>query len=165
MTLTQNKLHELLDYSIITGNFYWKVKPSRRVKAGAIAGTSKGNKGYVDIRIKRKAYQAHRLVWLYLFGKYPDNVVDHINGVKTDNSWINLRDITHSQNLRNCGLSSRNTSGYKGVSYMKGRNMYSAHIGYKGKQKYLGCFKEPKEAYKAYCEAAKELHGEYANVS
>ncbi|MFW4291481.1 HNH endonuclease [Salmonella enterica subsp. enterica serovar Paratyphi C] len=46
--------------------------------------------GYIRIYINKKWYLAHRLAWLYVTGKWPINVIDHINRNKADNRFINL---------------------------------------------------------------------------
>lgn len=87
--------------------------------------------------------------------------VDHINGDPLDNRRINLRICTHTENMQNQRLPKNNTSGFKGVSAWKGRWM--AQIMARGKHRVLGMFSTPEEAHVAYCEAAKALHGEFAN--
>lgn len=90
--------------------------------------------------------------------------VDHINGDPLDNRRSNLRLATHAENQRNKGRYSNNTSGYKGVSWAKKENKWQAQISFNGKVKYLGYFATAEDAYESYCKAAKELHGEYANL-
>lgn len=93
-----------------------------------------------------------------------DLLVDHINGNTLDNRKENLRLCTMSQNMFNQGAQKDNTSGYKGVSYVKDRGKWSAQIAIRGKTHYLGYFHTPNEAYEAYCTAAKQLHGEFARL-
>lgn len=85
---------------------------------------------------------------------------DHINGNKLDNRRRNLRIVTHNQNMYNKKKYKNNTVGFKGISLYEGK--YQARIGHDGKRIYLGAFNTPEEAHKAYCKAAKELHGRYA---
>lgn len=90
--------------------------------------------------------------------------VDHINGNKLDNRKSNLRCCTRAENERNKTLSKRNTSGFKGVSWNKRDKHWRAKIKINGKNQHLGCFKTAEEGYAAYCKAALELHGEFANL-
>ena len=92
-------------------------------------------------------------------------LVDHRNGDSTDNRRSNLRLATLSENNRNMGLSSRNTSGFKGVSYYASRNKYRAYIKLNGNRKHLGYFETAEDAAEAYDEAARKLHGEFACVN
>lgn len=90
--------------------------------------------------------------------------VDHINGNRLDNRRNNLRLCTPYQNSLNKKREVRNTSGFKGVSFHKVVKKWTANIKVKGKNHYLGCYESPESAYEAYCEAAKRLHGEFANI-
>ncbi|MDA6380520.1 HNH endonuclease signature motif containing protein [Escherichia coli] len=69
------------------------------------------------IMINGKAYPAHRLAWLIVYGTMPDGFIDHINRVRTDNRISNLRLVTHSENMQNRKIQKNNKSGYRGVSW------------------------------------------------
>lgn len=94
----------------------------------------------------------------------PNLVVDHISGDQLDNRKSNLRAITQAQNAINTKKYYNNTSGYKGVSYHKRERLWCAQIYLNRKKYHLGYFYTPEEAYKAYCEASKKYHGEFARV-
>ena len=106
-------LKELLIYDPTTGIFNWKVKVGKH-NVGDVAGTKQR---YVRIRISGKDYMAHRLAWLYAYGCWPVNQIDHINRDKLDNRLCNLRDVPQSINQRNVGLRKDNSSGVRGVSW------------------------------------------------
>ena len=89
---------------------------------------------------------------------------DHINGNGLDNRRKNLRVCTHQENVINSRKQKNNTSGYKGVGWEKRRKKWIARITKSGKNKYLGQFDTAKQAYAAYCEAAKELHKDFARL-
>lgn len=91
-------------------------------------------------------------------------VVDHINGNKLDNRKSNLRVCTNSENLKNQGLRSTNTSGYKGVFFLKRERKWRATIKCNYKQYYLGEFLDKEEARQAYIKACHKYHGKYANI-
>ncbi len=139
-TLTQHELQNLLDYSVITGVFTWKVCLAARAPVGAKAGC-KAN-GYIQIRIKNKLYYAHRLAFLHVLGVFPKQQIDHINGNRSDNSWINLREVSSTLNQQNAPLSKNNTSTVVGVLWDKRRKSWLAKIGVNSKELYLGAFKE-----------------------
>jgi hypothetical protein len=90
-------------------------------------------------------------------------VTDHINRDGMDNRSANLRAATHSQNL--CNSRRRRgtkSSKYKGVSWKKQTCKWSANIGFEYKDIHLGSFNSEVDAAKAYDEAAKKYHGEFA---
>lgn len=91
--------------------------------------------------------------------------VDHIDRNKANNQRSNLRVCTHSQNHCNIGARSHNRSGFKGVSYSKAKGWWIATVSKDGAHKRFAGFKTPEAAYAKYCEEAKRLHGEFANVS
>jgi len=117
LPLTQERLKHLLHYNPDTVVFTWLSKPSRRINSGSIAGRIKPKKGYVEIGISGRIYLAHRLAWLYIYGTWPKEQVDHINGIRNDNRIKNLRLATTSQNQWNKKMQKNNTSGIKGVSW------------------------------------------------
>ena len=90
-------------------------------------------------------------------------MIDHINGDGLDNRRENLRLVTKSQNMINSGARKNNTTGYKGVYRM--RDKWRVSISRDRKQHHIGCFKDKLEAIKAYNEAAKTYHGEYAKLN
>lgn len=115
--LTQKRVRELLDYDPETGLLTWKVnrgKANVEGKAGTLGGT-----GYIHLTIDSKQYLAHRVIWLWNYGYFPENDVDHINRVRSDNRICNLREVSRTCNLRNSCVSISNRSGVKGVSVDK----------------------------------------------
>lgn len=95
MTLTFAKASELLTYDPETGLLTWKVKTGARVRIGEQAGKT-NNKGYRAIGIDRKLYSGHRLAWLLIHGEWPSGVMNHLNGIKTDNRLANL-EVTNAK--------------------------------------------------------------------
>ena len=157
--LTQQRLKELLHYDPLTGEFTWLVSPSNRVQAGAIAGSFIIKTGYIEIRLDKISYLAHRLAWFYSFGVWPECLVEHENRDRKDNKLSNLREATHTENLYNVDIRSDNSSGYRGVSRKRGK--WRARIRVAKEEVSLGSFDTPEEASQAYEAAAKELHGDF----
>lgn len=91
--------------------------------------------------------------------------VDHINGNGLDNRRENLRLVTPSQNMFNSKKPKNNTTGFKGVDFQKKENKYRARIGVNNKRINLGQFNTAEEAARAYDEAAKKYHGEFAQLN
>ena len=145
--LTQEELKRLLDYNLETGVFTWKVKTSRRVKVGAVAGGF-DKEGYILIQIARRNYRAHRLAFLWVLGALPLALVDHIDMVRSNNAWNNLRECSKAENMRNTGKRVDNTSGYKGVYAIKGTGKFKACACLHGKHYSLGPYATAEEASK-----------------
>ena len=156
--LTQERLQELLSYDPGTGIFTNLKSRGNRIKIGSVAG-SKNPNGYVHIQIDYKKYQAHRLIWLYVYGEFPEKSLDHINEVKDDNRLVNLRLATHQENHQNqSSPQTNNTSGYLGVCWHKQHGKWLARIMANGKHKHLGLFNTAEEASEAYLTAKRKLH-------
>ncbi len=155
-------LREILEYNQESGTIVWRSAFSRRVPAGHAAGTINSN-GYRIIRINDKGYTAHRLAWKIVTGDDPENDIDHINGIRSDNRWSNLRPATPAQNIANRARLRTNRTGFKGVSVIKqSPNRWASSIRLNGVPHYLGIFKSPQLAHEAYMKAAREFYGEYA---
>jgi hypothetical protein len=154
------ELRGLLDYSIVSGRFYWKV-PSKysRMKLGEPAGHLKTN-GYVTIRANGSEYKAHRLAWLWVTGEMPSSHIDHINRNRSSNGWHNLREASPAENAANRSISPLNTLGFKNV--WKHRGKYRARVMKDGKF-YYGRSKDTPEA--ASMDAAvlrQKMYGQFA---
>lgn len=161
--INQIQLKELLHYSIITGKFYWLKSTAKRVKVGDVAGHLNSN-GYGTIKINGKIYRTHRLAWFWVTGVWPESMIDHKNGKKDANYWLNLREATNSQNQCNRGIPSNNTSGYKGVCWNKSNKKWIAIIVENNMQKYLGSYETPELAYAERLKAEKKFHRDFANA-
>lgn len=135
--IQQGELKTLLNYSPITGEFVWKVKPSLGVPVGKTAG-HKSKAGYIQIRIGNQMHYAHRLAFLYMTGSFPKEKVDHINGQTSDTSWANLREATALDNARNACTSKNSQSGVLGVHWIADRKKWRATIGVGYRSVYLG---------------------------
>ena len=162
--VTQALLLALFIYDRATGILYWRVNRGARARAGDEAGTLRAD-GYRIVKIGYKLYYAHRIIWCMEMGHWPEHEIDHINGVKDDNRWSNLREATRSQNGRNSKTPKTNTSGYKGVSWYKQKGKYRAKIKHNGKPIHLGYFDTAEAASRAYQRAARKYHGEFRRTS
>jgi HNH endonuclease/AP2 domain len=160
--ITAERLRELLHYEPDTGVFTRRVRTANRVRVGGdVAGSVNSSDGYRYICIDYRLYPDHRLAWLYITGSWPKSQIDHINGDKTDNRLANLREATQSQNQANTSMRADNISGFKGVSWSKGRRKWLAHIKKRSKCKHLGFFDTSGSAALAYTIAAEKHFGEF----
>ena len=156
--LTQAELKSKLRYCPDTGIFT-RIKSSSGIRR-TVGGVK--SDGYFRLYTCGKSYYSHRLAWFYVYGKFPSNTIDHINGIKTDNRISNLREATRAENIWNIGKTSKNKSGFKGVSFNKSYNKWSAVCTVNNKTNHLGFFITPELASQAYQEFAKKHHGEFA---
>lgn len=147
----------MFSYDESTGVFTRIKQTGPNALVGNIAGNLDSSTGYWVIKINGKKYYAHRLACLYMHGEYPVNNVDHINGNRSDNRIVNLREATNSQNLQNIKKeSSNNKCGFLGVS--KCYRKFRAQIVVNGIKKHLGLFHTPEDAYSAYVAAKRKSH-------
>jgi len=160
LELTQAELKKILTYNPLTGRFTWK-KISGNIKKDGSAG-SKACYGYMQIKINRNVYKMHRLAWLYMTGKWPEGEIDHINQIKDDNRWLNLRDISNSENKKNKPIYKNNKSGIPGVLWHKRNEKWMAYIKVNSKRIHLGYFSDKFEAVCARL-SANNKHGFHAN--
>jgi len=172
--LTQDQLKQFVHYDPSTGIFTWRMRTPAMFSAGkytaerqckrfnassaeTVAGSLRDD-GYIRLRIMNKAYYAHQLAALYMEGVLPPHEMDHINMVRDDNRWINLRHATRSQNKRNMRARADNTTGYKGVSQHKRSGKYVAAVG----GRWLGEFACPELAALVASEFRATKHGVFA---
>lgn len=158
-SLTQQSLKEVLHYDPRTGAFVWVSASGRgqpRKRVGQRAEKAKGD-GYLRISIDGVRYLAHRLAWLYMTGVWPQAMVDHKNGVKTDNRWRNLREANHSTNGQNVHRA-KGTNPLPGAYWRPKRGRWEAQLRINGVHRHLGYFSTAKKAHAAYVKAKREHH-------
>ena len=113
---------------------------------------------------KNTKVRMHRFIWELVNGPIPKKMdIDHVSRDTLDNRLSNLRLATRSQNNINSKVRSDNTSGFKGVFYVKGRKSpYWAYIWANKKRIGLGMYKTAEEANQAYQQAAKKHYKDFA---
>jgi hypothetical protein len=158
--LTHERLRSLLDYDQPSGWFTNRFTRNSRAPAGQRAGCIKPD-GYRSISIDNRLYQASRLAYFWMTGKWPDAEIDHRDRDRANDSWDNLRPATRSQNMANHRMPK--PSGLpRGVYPRSGGKRFQALIRYGGKSIHLGSFPTPALASAAYQEAATRFHGDFA---
>lgn len=140
MTLTHERLRQLLLYDPLTGIFTWR---KEKVKGKHTGGSNAGHadaRGYCKISLDGQKYYAHRLAWFYHYARWPTKNIDHIDRCRNNNRISNLRDVGQSKNALNGPLRRNNASGFTGVSYDERRKTWVAYITVAGKKKHLGAY-------------------------
>jgi hypothetical protein len=157
--LTRERLQDLYTYNPETG-----VLTSKRLDRPV----GYNNAGYLVVELNNKHVKIHRIIWMLVHGRWPDPMLDHINGIKTDNRLCNLREVSAKQNLENSPIKKSKSglprSGYKGVHFSRKSKNWVAQIGHNKKTFYLGTYKTPEEASEAYTKAAKIFHTHNENL-
>ena len=174
-------LRKLLDYDPETGVLTWKARTAEMFEAdkrrsaehrcnnwnslhaGKRAFSGITNFGYCKGDIFKDRYLAHRIIFVMQTGRPPVADIDHINGVRSDNRWANLRAASRSQNSKNRVSSSKASSQFMGVSKARGRWHASIKLG--GKKRSIGNFRNEVDAARAYDAEAVKHHGEFARLN
>lgn len=145
---------ELFRYNYETGVLYWRWRVNNRVPKTLEAGTQRNPDGYSYVKVHGRLYSVHRIVMPMCYGFYGEGLeVDHINHVRNDNRMVNLRFVTHGENMRNKSVSSKNTSGVTGVYFSKAHKKYRAQIVVDGEFIHLGYYDTLEEAAATRAEA------------
>lgn len=143
------------------GELYFKEEQQNQYKKGDLAGGINCT-GYKTVRVFRKRYLLHRIVFLMHHGYLP-KYIDHIDGDRLNNRIENLREATFSQNRQNTLKYKNNTSGVKGVCWNKQAKKWKASVQTNGKRAFLGYFKSIDDARDAVLKHRNLAHGEFAN--
>lgn len=162
----QERLSALFDYDPETGVVTAKTdRPSRRgaYKQGDRIGYLDAF-GYLKVTVDGKPYALHRVIWKLMTGDEPPAHLDHINCVRHDNRWPNLRKADKSTNAANARISRANTSGVKGVRLASATGRWNASVTRNGVARHLGSFTSRDEAAEAYRKGAEDAFGEFART-
>jgi len=153
-------LKQHLFYDPETGIFTRLISESNRSVCGSDAG-GYGCQGYYRVSLLGRRYYAHRLAWFYMTGRWPARQIDHINGIKDDNRFCNLREATATLNAANVGRKATNKSGFKNVNFDARSGRWLARARINGKRVNLGLYDTPEAAYAAFCGSARRGHGAF----
>jgi hypothetical protein len=150
-------IKDSLTYCPETGDLRWKERLSNNTSKDLLTN-SKDHQGYIRVSHsfngKKRTFKGHRIGWFLHYG-YQPAMLDHINQDKTDNRISNLRECTMSANLGN--QKPKNKLGIKGIRKMTCGGYQAACCGV-----YLGYYKDPIDAAKAYDVEAVKVFGDFA---
>ena len=172
---SQEYLKECFDYNPETGILMWKQRPQHHYSTDTnfigsnkrflnkVAGTLNKNMGYLSVKVQDSNFRVHRIIWKLVTGNEPLYEIDHINNIRDDNRFINLREATSSENGRNRLMRSDNTSGVKGVCWDKESGKWLAQIWYDNKNMKVGRHRTIEQAEEAIRLKRIELYTDYYN--
>lgn len=158
--ITFEELKKVLHYCKETGRWTWLTSMGARGAVGSQAGSYNTLTGYNNIKVKGRLYIASRLAYFWVNGEWPAGDMDHINGVKADDRWVNLRCVStrvNTQNQRQARSDSQ--CGLLGAFWDTKRQRWYSKItlGY-GRKKWLGTFPDATSAHSAYVKAKRQHH-------
>lgn len=160
MSLSQKRLKELFIYEPLTGLFTSRIGRSG-VSIGAKMGCIHPTLGYVYIGVDGGRYLGHRLAWLYMTGKWPDNEIDHKDQCRSNNRWNNLREASSSQNKCNTGPRKNSKLGTKGIWQLP-YGTFRVCIKLRGRKVHDKVYKNLSDAKKAHQTESIKYHGEFS---
>lgn len=157
--ITHEEVVAALNYDPSTGVLSWNGARRGLSKNPFDNRTPSKKDGYLRIGFNGNRLLVHRVIWFYMTGVWPVEV-DHINGLRHDNRWVNLREVTRAKNLQNIPpINPRNKStGLVGSSFSERYGKFRSYIVVGRKQKSLGFFDTAEEAHSAYLKAKATMH-------
>ncbi len=180
--LSPDVLRQLLRYEPETGRLFWRERQASMFQSGKGRYTADraskiwhskycgmeafgldASEGYLRGSMAGHKVYAHRVIWAMQTGAWPADDIDHINGDRSDNSWVNLRSVPRRINAKNAKLRSTNTSGVMGVLQYGNNGKWRSLIMVDGKKIHLGChdtFESASAARKA-AESKYEFHANH----
>lgn len=158
-------LRKVLEYDQDTGLFTWikndiKSNQWHSRFEGRVAG-HRDAAGYVIINFESKSYKAHRIAWYFMTGGWPDKQIDHIDRIKDNNKWKNLRLASNQENQFNTIHQKNSITGVRGVGLNRITGRWYSRITHNGKTYWLGYCYSQEEAVERYEKKAKELFGNF----
>lgn len=160
---SMQRLRELFSYNPFTGEVCRKVDVPKS-HSGDVVGTV-NSRGSLICRVDYRILYVHRIAWALHYGCEPPEIIDHINGIPSDNRICNMRAATTQQNNWNRGVHRRNKSGIKGAHWSSLEKRWRSSVKVNGKSIHLGWFDTAEEAAAAYRIAARRYYGEFARVA
>lgn len=152
----------ILRWNVLKGELTRTEKRHNTLYSGKVAGSVCKTLGYRLVMLKKVMYKAHVIVFFLHHGRWPVGIVDHENGIRDDNRPENLRETDASGNSCNAKLSSRNSSGVKGVSWNAAKGKWKVRVTKRGECHFGGWFSDFDTAAGVAADIRRKLHGEFA---
>jgi hypothetical protein len=146
--IDQETVRKLFHYDAESGILLWRYGNGKNVKPWQQAKSLNGQ-GYCTVKVNGTNYRVHRLIWLYVYGDFPKEDIDHKNRIRNDNRLCNLRAVSRTDNCQNISLPNHNKSGHIGVSWFDLRKTWTVYVKVNKKNKWLGYYKNLDDAIAA----------------
>lgn len=170
-------LRQLLAYDPVTGVLVWlhrdasffakksAYKMWNKRYAGCEAFQT-ASYGYLHGHIFQKHYFAHRVAWALHYGEWPEDQIDHVNGIRSDNRIENLRSVSQSDNQKNAKLRHDNKSGIPGVDWKTSCSLWRVRASIGKRRILVGYYKNLSDAKVARLEAEKnfQYHANHGSI-
>lgn len=153
--IDMDMMRKYITYNQDTGEFTWIYHHRNKGLVGTTVGHPDVGTGYTNIFVNGCRVLAHRLAWMWLYGKVP-YLIDHINGIRTDNRISNLREVDYLGNAQN--KKKHREGNAVGAYWFAQHNKWTASHRAGGKDHYLGLFETEQEAREAYAYAVANPH-------
>ena len=137
-----------------------KYVPKSILKVGDIAKSVTRNGKYFKLGHKGKEYLQHRVAWFLHYNEQPPRMIDHRDGNGFNNSITNLRAANDSTNQMNIDVTTKSTTGIKGVMPVRGGKLFRAEVCVEGKR-YQKHSKDVAFLEQWVQDKRKEMHGEF----
>lgn len=151
--MTQQKKKLPSQYQL---KFYFEYDPETGIFSRDGREVGWKDEGYIKTKIDGIKYSVHRLIWKWMTGEEP-TIVDHINRIKDDNRWINLREVSPADSARN--VNPRRSDGVSGVYYRDSHHCWIVTITKDKKAYHIGCYKHALDAIQSRIEAEEIFWG------
>lgn len=136
--ITQAELKDQFDYDAENGILIRKFRNGYPYNKPC--GHKPDCKGYGQVKVNGKIYLVHRLIWLWVYGKFPSMGIDHIDGNRMNNRIENLRDVDSKTNNHNQKILRTNTSGFPRVQWIDAQEKYRVKISLDGRSIHIGVY-------------------------
>lgn len=169
-SLTHDTVLALLSYDPVVGVLRWRARPAslfpstqgaeywNATYAHQIAGSPPRVGRYSRITIFNHHYRTHHVIWFYMTGAWPEDLIDHIDHEPSNNRWDNLRLASHATNARNRSMQHNNASGVNGIDWYARDSLWRVRVKpADGPQKHIGYFPTLLDAVAARIRALKPL--------
>ena len=154
MKLIPEAIREAYAYDAATGRMF--------NRKGRVCAAKVTNGNYLKLSFDGVEYLQHRVAWFLYHSEQPPEQIDHHDGSGLNNAASNLRPADNSTNQMNIGVTSKSSTGLKGIFPIRGGKLYRAEVCINGKR-HQKCAADPTKLEAWVTGMRRQLHGDYAH--